>query len=99
MATTQHTVDEAQIRVQIDKLAEAIRNADLEGVKPRYAPDVVSFDVERGFRMLAQKQNGITGQRYLHCSSVRSALRCATSRSQLGVTWPSAIVSTASAEH
>ena len=45
MATTQHTVDEAEIRAQIDKLAEAIRGADLECVKPRYAPDVVSFDV------------------------------------------------------
>jgi len=45
MATTQRTVDEAEIRAQIDKLAEAIRGADLEGVKPRYAPDVVSFDV------------------------------------------------------
>jgi len=45
MTTTQHTADEVEIRVQIDKLAEAIRGADLEGVKPRYAPDVVSFDV------------------------------------------------------
>ena len=42
---TQHAVDEAEIRAQIDKLAGAIRAADLEGVKPRYAPDVVSFDV------------------------------------------------------
>ena len=42
---TQHTADEAEIRAQIDKLAEAIRGADLEGVKPQYAPDVVSFDV------------------------------------------------------
>jgi ketosteroid isomerase-like protein len=42
---TQHTVDEAEIREQIDKLAEAIRGADLEAVKPLYAPEVVSFDV------------------------------------------------------
>jgi ketosteroid isomerase-like protein len=42
---TQHTVEEGEIRAQIDKLAEAIRGADLEGVKLRYAPDVVSFDV------------------------------------------------------
>ena len=42
---TPHTVEEAEIRAQIDRLAEAIRCADLEGVKPLYAPDVVSFDV------------------------------------------------------
>jgi len=42
---TQHAVDEASIRQQIDKLVEAIRAMDLEGVKPIYAPDIVSFDV------------------------------------------------------
>ena len=42
---TQHAVDEAGIRQQIDKLVEAIRAMDLEGVKPIYAPDIVSFDV------------------------------------------------------
>ena len=42
---TQHTDDEAEIREQINKLAEAVRAADLEAVKPRYAPNVVSFDV------------------------------------------------------
>jgi ketosteroid isomerase-like protein len=42
---TRYAVDEAQIRDQIDKLAEAVRGADLEAVKPLYAPDVVSFDV------------------------------------------------------
>jgi ketosteroid isomerase-like protein len=42
---TQHTVEEAGIREQIDKLAEAIRGADLEALKPLYAPEVVSFDV------------------------------------------------------
>ncbi len=41
---TQHTGDEAEIRQQIDNLAEAIRHADLEGLKPLYATDVVSFD-------------------------------------------------------
>jgi ketosteroid isomerase-like protein len=41
---TQYTVDEAEIRAQVEQLAEAIRGADLEGVKLRYAPDVVSFD-------------------------------------------------------
>ncbi len=43
---TQHAVDEAGIRQQIDKLIEAIRAMDLEGVKPIYAPDMVSFDVQ-----------------------------------------------------
>jgi len=43
---TQHAVDEAAIRQQIDKLLEKIRAMDLEGVKPMiYAPDIVSFDV------------------------------------------------------
>ena len=42
---TQHAVDEAGIRQQIDKLVEAIRAMDLEGVKPIYAPDIVSFDI------------------------------------------------------
>ena len=38
-------VDEADIRRRIDGLVEAIRAADLEGVKAIYAPDIVSFDV------------------------------------------------------
>ena len=37
--------DEAEIRRRIDGLVEAIRAADLEGVKAIYAPDIVSFDV------------------------------------------------------
>ncbi len=42
---TQHAVDEADIRQLIDKLVEAVRTMDLEGVKSIYAPDVVSFDI------------------------------------------------------
>jgi ketosteroid isomerase-like protein len=42
---TQHAGDEAEVRQQIDRLVEAIRGADLEGLKPLYAPQVVSFDV------------------------------------------------------
>jgi ketosteroid isomerase-like protein len=42
---TQHAVDEADIRQQLDKLIEAIRAMDLEGLKPIYASDIVSFDV------------------------------------------------------
>jgi ketosteroid isomerase-like protein len=41
---TQHAADEAGIRQQIDTLAQAIRSMDLEGVKPMYAADIVSFD-------------------------------------------------------
>jgi ketosteroid isomerase-like protein len=41
----QHAVEEADIRQRIDKLAQAIRAADLEGVKPIYAPEIVSFDI------------------------------------------------------
>jgi uncharacterized protein (TIGR02246 family) len=42
---TQHAIDEADIRQRIDKLAEAIRAMDLEGVMSIYAPDIVSFDI------------------------------------------------------
>ena len=42
---TQNAVNEAGIRLQIDKLVDAIRAMDLEGVKWIYAPDIVSFDV------------------------------------------------------
>ena len=38
-------VDEADIRRQLDKLIEAIRAMDLEGLKPIYASGIVSFDV------------------------------------------------------
>ena len=42
---TQNVVDAAAIRQQIDRLVEAIRAADLEGLRPLYAPEMVSFDV------------------------------------------------------
>ncbi len=42
---TQHASDEADIRQRIDKLVEAIRAMDLEGVMSMYAPDIVSFDI------------------------------------------------------
>ena len=41
-----HAVDEADIRQRIDKLVQAIRAMDLDGVKPIFAPDIVSFDIE-----------------------------------------------------
>ncbi|SRR6266545_4094705 len=42
---TQHAIDETDIRQRIDKLVEAIRAMDLEGVMSMYAPDIVSFDI------------------------------------------------------
>jgi uncharacterized protein (TIGR02246 family) len=42
---TQHAIDEADIRQRINKVVEAIRAMDLEGVKSIYAPDIVSFDI------------------------------------------------------
>jgi ketosteroid isomerase-like protein len=42
---TPHEADEASIRLLIDKLAEAIRARDLEGLRACFAPDMVSFDV------------------------------------------------------
>ena len=43
---TRHAVDHAGIRRQIDKLVEAVRAMDLEGLKAIYAPDIVTFDVQ-----------------------------------------------------
>lgn len=44
MATSQLT-DEVSIRQLIEKMAEAIRSMDLEGLRACFAPDMVSFDV------------------------------------------------------
>jgi len=41
-----HAADEAEIRQRIDKLVEAICAMNLEGVRPFYAPDIVSFDAQ-----------------------------------------------------
>jgi uncharacterized protein (TIGR02246 family) len=46
----QHATGEAEIRQLFDKLAEAIRAADLDGVMPIYAPDIVTFDVQSPLR-------------------------------------------------
>jgi ketosteroid isomerase-like protein len=40
-----YAVDEADIRRRLDKLVQAICAMDLDGVKPIYAPDMVSFDI------------------------------------------------------
>jgi len=44
--STQREADEAQIRQQVARIAEGIRAKDLEGLRPVYATEVVSFDVE-----------------------------------------------------
>jgi uncharacterized protein (TIGR02246 family) len=44
--TAQRAIDEADVRQRIDKLVEAIRAMDLEGVMAMFTPDVVSFDIE-----------------------------------------------------
>lgn len=46
MATSQKVRDEAEIREVINRLFGAIRAMDLEGVKPFFAPDIVSFDIQ-----------------------------------------------------
>jgi ketosteroid isomerase-like protein len=42
---TEHSDDEAEVRRRMDRFVEAVRAADIEGVKPIYAPDLVSFDI------------------------------------------------------
>jgi ketosteroid isomerase-like protein len=44
--TTQHAIDEVDIRKGIEKLVEAIRAMDLESLMSIYAPDIVTFDVQ-----------------------------------------------------
>jgi len=48
--TTQH--DEAAIRERVDTLLDAVRATDLDAVKPIFAPDLVSFDIEPPLRHL-----------------------------------------------
>jgi ketosteroid isomerase-like protein len=43
---TQRESDEAQIKQQVARIAEGIRAKDLESLRPIYATDIVSFDVE-----------------------------------------------------
>jgi ketosteroid isomerase-like protein len=43
---THASAAESQIRAHIGRLIDALRAKDLQGVKPLYAEDVVSFDVE-----------------------------------------------------
>ncbi|GGK69935.1 hypothetical protein Sme01_28190 [Sphaerisporangium melleum] len=44
--STQREQDEAQIRRQVGKIIDALRDKDLETLKSVYAAEVVSFDVE-----------------------------------------------------
>ena len=51
----QRATDEAKIRQRIDKLVEALRAMDLEGVMSLYAPDIVSFDIVPPLRHVGAK--------------------------------------------
>lgn len=42
----QREVDEAKIREQIDKIAQGLHAKDPEVLRPLYATDIVSFDIE-----------------------------------------------------
>ena len=42
---TARAADEARIRELVDRLAEAIRTMDFEGLRACFTPDMVSFDV------------------------------------------------------
>jgi ketosteroid isomerase-like protein len=44
--TTQHDIDEADIRQRIERLVAAVRSMDIGGLQPLYAPDIVTFDVQ-----------------------------------------------------
>ncbi|MDX6262565.1 MAG: hypothetical protein QOH84_4253 [Kribbellaceae bacterium] len=48
--TAQRELDESAIRLQIATIVEGIRARDLEVLRPVYATDVVSFDVEPPLR-------------------------------------------------
>jgi ketosteroid isomerase-like protein len=50
--TTQHAVDEVDIRQRIDTLVESVRTRDLDGIKTIFAPGLVSFDIEPPLRHL-----------------------------------------------
>src|SRR3954451_21020166 len=50
LMATQRAMDEADIRRRIDTLVGAVRAMDLESLKPVYAPDIVSFDIEPPLR-------------------------------------------------
>lgn len=44
--TTRRTTDEDEIRRHIHKIVDGLRRKDPEALRPLYAPDIVSFDVQ-----------------------------------------------------
>lgn len=42
--------EEAEVRKVLDRLIEAVRAMDLDRLRPLYAPDIVSFDVQAPLR-------------------------------------------------
>ena len=49
---TRYAADEADIRQRLDRFLDAVRAMDIEGIRPIYAPDLVSFDIVPPLRHL-----------------------------------------------
>lgn len=85
-AYTQREADEAQIKQQVARIAEGIRAKALEEMRPTYATDVVSFDVEPPLQhagveaKLKNRAMSSAGRlmttRRLHEMPSRSAMHC-----------------------
>ena len=54
MMATESAVDEAALRERIDDLIEGVRSMDLDRLRPVYAPDIVSFDVQAPLQRVGQ---------------------------------------------
>jgi hypothetical protein len=89
----QRATDEANIRQRINRLVEALRAMDLEGVMSLYAPDIGRSTSFRRCSTWEQRQKRKTGWTPLRCTSVRSVRRFATSRSPWAMTWHSGTAS------
>ena len=94
---TQHANDEADIRQQINKLVEAIRAMDLEGVKSIYAPDIVSFDIVPPLQRVGAEAQWKNWANILRHTGLRSVTDPIISRSAWVMTWHSGIASIGSA--
>lgn len=58
----QQTIEEDRVRQRIEQLIEAVRALDLDALKPIYAQDIVTFDVQAPLRRVgaeAKLQNWI----------------------------------------
>lgn len=50
--TTRYAADEADIRQRLERFLDAVRAMDIDGIRPIYAPDLVSFDIVPPLRHL-----------------------------------------------